>query len=401
MIPILKKRTIRQSFLLSGLLINSITRFSFVSVLVIYLNRIHINPGMIGVVTSIFSITMRGLGPIYGIIVDTYKTKLSFSGSLFLCAIGYIGCYYDMFIISVGILGIGFGLFINVVDSVIIQISETKEQGDHILVLRYIFINIGAAIGPILTSLALIIEINLKYIFVLSGITNILMALLFAIFIFPEQSNKNKNILQQLSNIQLLLSDSRFRIFICSIPLIWFLFSLLYTAIPLFIIKISDTKGSTIASMFTVNAVIVIFSAYPLNRWIVNLCKKYNRSYMDGLAIGAFFMGIALLSLYTVNIMKTASVYIFITIFTIGELAFFPMIFLLINQMIDKRELIGSYFGVASFAAGIGCGLSNLIGGHSIELFQSVGLIYFPLLLSIFAFLTSIFYFTVSKIFID
>ncbi len=61
------------------------------------------------------------------------------------------------------------------------------------------------------------------------------------------------------------------------------------------------------------------------------------------------------------------------------------MVEILVNEARGESSSSGSYFGLASFAYGLGSGLSNFIGGHLVELCRDIGFGFFPLFLGGFA----------------
>jgi MFS family permease len=109
-------------------------------------------------------------------------------------------------------------------------------------------------------------------------------------------------------------------------------------------------------------------------------------------------MGLAIFSLWTFAFLGSISAFLFIVLFTLGELCFIPMVSLLVNDLKPDREIsIGTSFGVASLAFGVGQGLSNLMGGFFIEFCQKHGLFLFPLLLGILSFCIALLYLNYSN----
>ena len=389
--------------LLFGININSITRFAFQTILAIYLNSQGLSPSNIGIISLCYFVTMRFVGPFLGLLIDLFGTKNIFCSGYLMTSIGFIFCRSSeiniFFFLGITLLGLGFG-FINIAGEVtLIQMSNTKDQENRVIALNYIFLNFAASIGPLVSGIILIINSDPIIFFLLYSITNLFTGLCFYIF-FPFNVHKKQKgtKLTNFTTLKIMWENKKFIKYIFSLPPIWFIFSLVHTTVPVFILETTNIDKTIIASMFSLAAIIVLLFGYPVNRYLIVYCKKRNRSYMDGLVIGSLLMGLGIFSLWTSILIGFMSVYIFIILFTFGELCFVPMVSLLVNELKpDDENSIGISFGIASLACGIGQGLSNLMGGYFIEFCQKNGFFLFPLLLGTFALSVSLFYLSYSN----
>lgn len=389
--------------LLFGININSVTRFAFQTILAIYLNSQGLSPINIGLISLCYFVTMRFVSPFLGLLIDIFGGKNIFWSGYLITSIGFIFCRSSeiniFFFFGITLLGLGFG-FINIAGEVIlIQMSNTKDQEDRVIALNYIFLNLAASIGPLVSGIMFIINSHPIIFFLLYSITNLITGLCFYIFFPFNIHRKQKGIKStNFAAIKIICKNKIFIKYIFSLPPIWFIFSLVHTTIPVFLLETTHIDKSIITSMFSLAAIIVLFFGYPVNRYLIVYCKKRNRSYMDGFVIGSLLMGLGIFSLWTLTLFGFMSVYLFIMLFTFGELCFVPMVSLLVNELKpDKENSIGTSFGIASLAFGVGQGLSNLMGGYFIEFCQKNGFFLFPLLLGMLSFGIALLYLNYSN----
>lgn len=388
--------------LLAGLWANALARFAFMSMLPIYLNKQNVKPAAIGFVAFVLILAMRGLSPIFGACNDTFGSKKAIVAGFGFSSFGYFLCSVSssipLFVLGAALVGAGIG-FVSVTGStLIVMVSESKDQGNKALAMLYILINLAASLGPLIIAVVLLYDINLKQVLPFFVLTNAVIAISFNFkFPFPQFQNNNGKFLESLGTA---IKNPGFRNLLLLLPPIWFLFSLMHTTLPVFLLDHLKFNESLISSMFTVNAVLVIIFGYPVNRIFVNLCERYQRSFLDGICVGALLMGIGIFCLLAADSLGPGVVYLFIVIFTFGELAFIPMIPLLINKVIDPQDTaVGAYFGLSELAWAVGGGISNVSGGYFIEYCRSAGTDTFAVTLGTFAIIISLFYFMCSNSF--
>jgi len=346
---------------------------------------------------------MRFVSPFVVFFIDAFGMQKFFFAGYLLTSTGFLFCRSPeinfIFIAGIILLGIGFGIINISGEIILIQMSNSKNQENRIIAINYVVLNLAASIGPIISGLIFMFNRHPAIFFLLYSIVNLLTGVCYLIFFpFGTRKKNSTNTATQFEAIKLLWKNKRFIRYIISLPPIWFVFSLVHTTIPVYILETTNLEKTIITTMFSLAALIVLFFGYPINRCLVSYCKKRNRSFMDGFAIGSFLMGLGIFSLWTYTSLGSITVYLFITLFTLGELCFVPMVSMLVNELKpDEEKSIGASFGIASLAFGVGQGFSNLAGGFFIEFCQKNGFFLFPVLLGILTLTIALMYLIYSN----
>ena len=388
---------------MTGLSMNLITRFAFQCTLAIYLNKLSVSPGNIGLISVVYFMTMRLFGPFLGALIDIYGCRICLATGYLFAAAGYFICSNSglsiLFVLGIGILGLGIGTVGIAGETTLIHLSKTLDQGNRAIALYYIVINLAASVGPLLSSIFLIYHFELTNVFHYFGVINLILTFAFYLYFpFSPHMNNNSKKSVSFSGFATAWNDESFRKVIISLPPVWFLFSLMQVTVPVFLLKWINIEGSVITTMFTIGAGIVVIFGYPVNRFLVRTCESNKRSYIDGLMYGSIFMGLGFFALAFSRIFNPGSVIVFIILFTFGEVCFIPMISLLVNKLKpNNNELTGSYFGMASLTFGVGQVMSNLFGGFFVELCCKFSFYLFPFTIGPFAFCIALIYYRLSN----
>ncbi len=393
-----KTLTHRQKMVLSGATLNMISRFAFTSLMVIHLAKEGMQPSDIGLIALIYHFTLRGLGPVFGIIVDRYSAGRCFVAGLFISSFGFFLCSLQQlnwwFGYKASLLALGIGLSATATEALLVMDTGSKNQGNRALVILYIMINVAASVGPLLASLALAIGAQTAQVYTVAGLLSLVCGFTFLFHRFDQAMAESYDVGGGLKSA---FNNREFRVLLACLPPVWMLFCLMHTTVPIYLIESAGISDSLIVQMFTLNALIAIILGYPINRILVRQCRKKGRSNMDGLALGSILMGIALFTLYFSGLAPVLRIILFSSVFTLGELCFIPMIEILVNETRPQASSPGSYFGLASLAYGIGSGVSNYAGGYLVQWCRDAGFGFFPLSLGSFAMLVGVMYWMISN----
>lgn len=390
--------TRHQKIVLSGASFNMVSRFAFTSLLAIHLAREGLAPGSIGLVALVYHLTLRGLGPVFGMVVDRYSPGRCFVAGLFISSLGFFLCGWPgvdwWFGYKASLSALGIGLSATATEALLVTGTVSKDQGNRALVILYIMINVAASAGPLFAALALAGGMPTIQVYTVAGLLSFTCGLAFLLYRFDITATTTRDSGRMMRSA---LGNRGFRILLAYLPPIWMLFSLMHTTVPVFLIESAGISDGLIVQMFSLNALIAIFLGYPVNRFLVKWCHSKGRSNMDGLALGSVFMGTALFSLYFSGLAPVFRIILFSSLFTLGELCFIPMIEILVNEARPQNAPPGSYFGLASLAYGLGSGCSNLAGGYLVQWCRDIGFGFFPLCLGSFAMLVGGMYWILSN----
>ncbi|MDI3289012.1 MFS transporter [Polyangium sp. 15x6] len=374
----------RHRWLFGSFGVNTAAQFMFTSVLAVQLHRQGIAPLGIGVVMLLFLVSMRCMGPVCGALVDAYGPRACLTLSTALSVVGYgaTGLAHEVWHHGASLTLLGFGRGLDAVcrSTLLVQVSATKEEGSRALAFNYVVFNLAASCGPLLSSAAIACGVPLQALHGLAALTCLTTgASLVLRFPFPARVLGPSDGRPSFRGLAGAWADRRFRSLVLVLPMIWFLFSLMHVIVPVLLMEGAGTSASAVSAMFSLNAAMVVLLGYRINRWMVRFHEERGRSKLDGVAIGAACMGLALFSLGAAAWLPNATPLLFMALFTLGELCFVPIVQVLVNESIQARGATpGPYFGLAMLAWGVGGGASNVLGGLVIELCRTYGFVLFP-----------------------
>lgn len=172
----------------------------------------------------------------------------------------------------------------------------------------------------------------------------------------------------------------------------------MHSVVPVFLIESIRVPKAALSSMFSWNAILVILLGFSVQVRLTRFLTHRAMSKFYGLAFGSTLMAIGIFSLLLASRFPTIIVYVFITIFTLGELCFIPMVQAIVNDCVPGvRTSPAPYFGLASLAWGVGAGLSNLLGGIIVQACRQYGYLYFPVIFGLAALAVAMMYFHFSR----
>lgn len=232
----------------------------------------------------------------------------------------------------------------------LLLISNVKENNRAILFgINNVIMNISIGLSAIVG--AFLLKYHITFIFLFDGIFNIITLLLLLIFassirteiIHPEEicmqtgsiEKKNTYFLKMVILLGILLLNV-------------IVFSQLKTTYPLYLQEVFHFNSNSVSYVYLLNTMIVIALEVPL----ISLCNKFNQNRV--ICIGSLFLcsGFALCLLTENKFIPFFAV----TIWTLGEILFFPTIFTnILNIPIPKKgKIVGFHQTIFSIGNFIG-----------------------------------------------
>jgi MFS family permease len=231
--------------------------------------------------------------------------------------------------------------------------------------LRYLFMNVGYAIGPILGSLAGLT--GNAVVFYATGSVFFLYFFILSFILFkqktPLHEHKDKTV-SFIDAIRVMIDDKIMRYFVFANILLWIGHVQLHASFPLLVDKHFAHDGFRyFAFLLAFNAFCVVFFQFPANRFIVRTDPLRGMMFGVGMyAASLFLMGLAQydFEMYMLSMLC----------FSIGEVCVFPLINVFIDKLASAR-LRGSYFGVSGLMW-LGNTIGPSIGGGLFQKFSAV-----------------------------
>lgn len=328
--------------------------------LALYLAKFnHMHPALIGIVIGSGSLAGTFGGFFGGALSDRFGRKVIMMSALFLWGGVFIGFGLASQTWIFLLLNVVNGLcrsFYEPVSQALMADLTPADTRFRLFSLRYLAINIGASVGPMLGAWFGIISGNLPFLvtgFVYSVYAVVLFCLLNRFGIRKIEGEKKERITVG-SAWGIVRRDSVLRYYLAG----GILAAIGYAQMTVTLSQYIDAKGlnagiGLFAVLMSVNAIVVILLQVPLMRWI----EKHS-------ALWAIVMGSVLFALGDVGYSVSNGWFMFIlsmVVFTLGEIFNFPASNLLIDR-IAPDGLRGTYFGAQTFQ-NLGYFLGPWIGG--------------------------------------
>jgi MFS family permease len=373
-------------------------QFMLTSVLALSLKDLGYSARAIGVVIMIFQMTARCIGPIAGGWISTRRLVPAYVCAFSTGAVGFWGCAQALgtgwFYLTVFVLGFGLGLDTLCKTALLTECAFNSERAKKNLSLGYVVFNAGAAVGPLVAGLLLQNRAQLQTLFVVAGAAYLSVSVGLTVWLKTSSAVARPRARPQEKRLPLsaVFKDSEFRGFYLFLPLLWSVFFLMHAMVPVFLKTFANADIRTISNMFTLNAVMAIVGGHFLIRWLI---KKFETRGMGPSQIAAAGLavmggGVALLSF--AGQAGPGIAYVFMFVFTLGEIACLPLLQIGVQTFCDERNLPKApYFAVATFMGGLGSAISNLSGSFLIEYSQKTPYL-FPLVFAALAVLVSWYY---------
>ena len=213
--------------------------------------------------------------------------------------------------------------------------------------------NAGIAIGPIIGGILAVISFQL--VFMLTGASYIILAILTIIFIsetIPDAPKTKHNIFD--TGYGFILQDMRFVSFIGMYFLLLMAYSHMFSLLPVYVSENYGLAENQYSLMITVNAVLVVFFQYFVTR--------YSERFDDFrvMTLGAMIYAIGLFSFAFGS--ELWHFMLSVGIVTIGELIVVPTATTLVAN-IAPDDMRARYLGLLSLGYPIGSGIGPVVGG--------------------------------------
>ncbi|WP_238473793.1 MDR family MFS transporter [Paenisporosarcina cavernae] len=325
--------------------------------LALYLSNTHgVHPILIGITIGLSRLTGMFGGFIGGYLSDRFGRKVIMLSSIFIWAFVYIGFsiadHIYVFMALNAVNGICRSFFEPSSQALMADVT-TQELKKRVFSLRYMAINIGAAVGPLIG--VYVAKYNSTMPFFLTGCMYLLYAITLVIMFskFPVSRVTPVNQLKMMDAFQAIAKDRVLLLFILGGTFISFSYSQIDSNLPQFIEQSFGDGISLFATLIAINAIIVVILQLPLGL----LSEKWPvlRTVMIGsllFAIGFGMFGFA--STFTGLIAA-------MVIVTIGEIFIFPSTSVFIDAIAPDGKR-GTYFG-ANQLQSLGGFAGPMIGG--------------------------------------
>ncbi|WP_193065031.1 MDR family MFS transporter [Oceanobacillus oncorhynchi] len=364
MINTIKQLDIGVKVVLLGILIINVGNFMVIPFLSLYLGFIkNLPPAQVGLVLTVSVTFQYGLSFIGGVLSDKFGKKQMLvmgisSRSLGLLLYVFSDTLY-LYMMASALIGIGQSFYTPSSKSIIASVPpEIKSEA---FAIRSTAVNMGAAFGPILGGL--LFKATAAWVFFLSFIIHLVVLSLIIIWVKERkvrvnEQKRNRSIISLMLTV---IKDRRITSLMFISSLFWFLFFQLNFTIPIFI-RETFNSTSLVSLLFTTNGVIVILLQFRTIKWITKKFRTFT----------IFLLGMLLMSFafFVLGIFPAVfSLFVFIFLFTLGEMLFIPSSDTLASDLAEK-DLLGGYLGLMTMGWAFGGILGNTVGGYLYENFS-------------------------------
>lgn len=352
--------------LISGILLVRMALFMSYPFLAIYLEELHFSPIEIGAILGSHYFFAGISGTLGGSIADQWKPKQMIIISLLIGAISFFGLSQSesflSFLFFNCTLAISTSTFEPIV-SMMITANTPKELHTYTFRCRYLAINIGAAIGPMIGIL--LISKGSSFSFLVTASFLIFYNLLFSLLKMDKQK-KEPNLVSR-SNIKEALSymsnHSAFLSLIAANIFVTITYGQIFSTLPQILNQRFEESRHLYLILLTINPIIVTSVCLFFNN---ALSKKQPK---DLFRIGSLLLSIAFLG-FELSATNHISYIFFMILFTLAEILLIPTTSkYLFDLAPDKFK--GAYLGSES-SSYLGFFIGNLIGGLLLQSGYSV-----------------------------
>ncbi|WP_203363630.1 MFS transporter [Bacillus sp. REN10] len=347
--------------LLAGVLLAHLGTYMVVPLLPIFLK---VEKGMtvaqIGLILAMSPFTYQASSLLSGWLADRIGQKGVMAVGAWLNGAAIAGfALFDSLglLISMGLLsGLGVGLNAPAIKAAIAALAAGEDQKTTAFSLRGVLANVGIALAGLLTYFVLGRAFSLIFytatgLYVLFGFISLVM--------LPKGCGDRPCETVSLKSYIEIIKNKAFMVFSFVSVLIWALYTQLALSLPL---RAEDIlpNPNVVSLIWTVNAVIVVVLQTPISRRFI---QKTHPMYV--LALGVLFIGGGLGSIY----FSTNFYWLMLSgaIFIIGEMLILPTIDVTVSRL-GTAKMMGVFFGITNFVAGVGEGAGKFAGGQLLRL---------------------------------
>lgn len=346
--------------LLSGILFTHFSSYMLLPFFSIILStEKHLTLSRVGLVLGAGSIAYLGGSLIGGFIADRLGNRLTMVAGLFIRGLGYlsflwIGTFPALFAANL-VAGVGDGLYMPPAKAGIATYSSQNTKTTAFSY-RGIAANIGVTLGPLLGTFLHARSSSALFV----GVAAISFALAVEHWLLITRDclpGVGDCPAAPKTNIRAILTDRPFLLFSFVTIFVWALFTQFTLSLPLRAEQIHSARN--IGLVWTTTSSLIIVLQSPITRLFTHYLHPL-------LAMGA---GTVLMAVGLGTVAFSSTFWHLIAsavLFTIGEMLFMPTSDAIVSDL-AKPELVGSYFGIASFVYGAGETIGNVGGGRLME----------------------------------
>ncbi len=358
MINSFKLMNLEVKIILLGILLINISTFMLTPFLALYMSTKDFPATQIGIVLTSSLIFQQGLTFFGGLFGDRFGYKKIMLIGIVIRILGYVLFVYSntllTLVLASSFVGIGGAL---ITPSTKASLATTEEDlRGKAFALRSVAVNIGAALGPIFG--VVLYKVSFIVVFFFAVFTHFILLILVVTFLKKFQGVNDNNIFYDFKNI---IFDSRLVKLTAISSLFWIVYAQLTMSIPLYLKDFLHAEALS-GTLFTINGLLVICLQFHLISFFE---KKFSQKFILFYGMVFISMGFVLLSL----ISSLVGVYLFILLFTLGEILISPTIDNMASSLSTNRNKTGGYLGFVSLGWAIGGSLGNLIGGNIYHIF--------------------------------
>ncbi|MHA7965475.1 MDR family MFS transporter [Paenibacillus sp. CAU 1782] len=324
----------------------------------------NMSPVTIGAIIGIGSLAGMAGGFVGGFLSDRFGRRVVMLSSLYVWAIVFLGFSLTKNPLVFALLNATNGLcrsFFEPVSQALMADLTEREKRLHIFSLRYLAINIGVAVGPLLGTLFAAVNGSLPWMitgffYLVYATTLHVLLIKFGIRSIEGEKKEHVTISQSW---QVIARDRAFRFFILGGIVSGIGYAQMTSTLSQYVEGQFATGATLFAWLMTANAVVVVAFQMPLSKW----AGKY--SPLTAIAVGSVcyalgHLGFAFSQSWTMFIVS-------MVFFTWGEVLTFPAGAIMVDRLAPDH-MRGTYFGAQSFTS-LGFFLGPLLGGFLLQKF--------------------------------
>jgi cell division protein YceG involved in septum cleavage/predicted MFS family arabinose efflux permease len=347
-------------FLIVGTAVTRVASFMSLPFLAIHLSdNLHLNSSMIGIILGMSGLTGALGGFFGGYLSDRWGRR----PIMLIAFAAWTGVFFGFwiaeqplhFLVLNGLNGLCRSFFEPTSQALMADVSR-PEQRLRIFNLRYVAINVGMVVGPVIGS----------YLYYLVGTQVFLYTgTVYAIYLFflfrillkyrRDAAKRGGEHILFSECLAVIRRDQALGYFVLAGILFFTVYAQIDSSLPIFLAQLG--KSQLYPALLAINAGIVVLFQYFVSRW------TEKKSILTSLLVGNSFV---IFGFFTFAAGEEPSVFITgIILITFGEILIFPVSSLFIDRLADDR-LRGTYYGANQFSQ-LGLFLGPLIGGWLLE----------------------------------
>ncbi|MBH5320414.1 MFS transporter [Paenibacillus sp. GSMTC-2017] len=317
---------------------------------------------MIGFTIGIGSLAGMFGGFFGGYLSDRFGRRIVMQAAIYLWAIVFIGFAFAEVPIIFALLNALNGLcrsFYEPVSQALMADLTKKEKRYAVYSLRYMAINIGVAVGPLLGTI--IAGMNGRLPWIITGCIylayGIVLHFLLNKYGIRSIEGEKKNPVSIAESWGVIRKDAAFRFFIIGGIVSAIGYAQMTSTLSQFIGQNYEQGVTLFAWMMSINAIVVVALQIPFSKW------AEKRSPLTAIVVGSICYAIGNLGYAFSN--SWWILIVSMIVFTLGEILTFPAGAVMLDRLAPE-EMRGTYFGAQTFT-NLGFFLGPWLGGFLLQ----------------------------------